>query len=322
MTFGMTSRGSRQTGRPAHESARLVFFGNERLVSGLDHTDAPVLRGLIERGYTIAAVVSHHSASRSRKARPLEVAVIAEAHSIPVLLPNKPVDVIDQLAAMQADAAVLVAYGRIIPRQLIDLFPRGIINIHPSLLPKYRGPTPIETPLARGDSETGVSIMSLTSGMDEGPVYAQAAVPILPTDDKFTLYDKLARVSSDLLFDTLPSILDGSLTPTTQDHTKATYSHLLTKADGQLDPGAMTAAAAVNHVRAYLGFPGSRLTLPSIENDIDIIVTKAHVSSRPTSLSAQCSDGNYLAIDTLKPLGKKEMPVQAFLAGYGSRLRA
>ena len=297
-------------------SSKLVFFGNERLVSGLSHTDAPILRGLIERGYSVAAVVSHHTASRSRKERPLEVAEIAEAHDIPVLLPHKPADIIDRLASMQADAAVLIAYGRIIPQRVIDLFPRGIINIHPSLLPLYRGPTPIETPLARGDSETGVSIMSLTSGMDEGPVYAQAKVPIVPADDKFTLYSKLAHTSSSLLFDVLPSILDGSLTPTDQDHSKATYSQLLTKADGQLNPAVMTATEAHNHIRAYLGFPGSRLRLGAI----DVIITKAHVSPTETELSLRCSDGRYLAIDALKPLGKKEMPTGAFLAGYRDRL--
>lgn len=291
---------------------RLVFFGNERLVSGLVHTDAPILSGLIKRGYDIVAVVSHHGHTRSRKPRPLEVATIAEAHGIPALLPDRPRDIADQLAAMQAEAAVLVAYGRIIPQSVINIFPRGIINIHPSLLPLYRGPTPIETPIARGDNETGVSIMQLTAGMDEGPVYTQTRVPIDPRETKHTLYQKLASTSAELLFDALPAILEGSLAPTPQDTSQATYSHLLTKADGRLTPDTMTAAEADAHVRAYLDFPGSRLLLGSIE----AIITAAHVSDTASPLSVQCADGRYLCIDTLKPAGKKEMPAKAFLSGY------
>jgi methionyl-tRNA formyltransferase len=155
-------------------SKTILFFGNERLVSGLSSTDAPILSGLIEQGYNVAAVISHHSESRSRKNRPLEVAAIAEAHGIPVLTPDRPADIYDELAFFHADAAVLSAYGRIVPQKIIDLFPLGIINIHPSLLPKYRGPTPIESAVVNGDKETGVSIMSLSAEMDAGPVKHRA----------------------------------------------------------------------------------------------------------------------------------------------------
>jgi len=130
---------------------RVVFFGNERLVSGLQQTDAPILRGLIERGYDVVAIVSHHSETRSRKERELEVATIARDHGIPLLLPSKPAEILEQLITFNADIAVLAAYGRIIGQKVIDIFPLGIINIHPSLLPRYRGPTPIETALLNGD---------------------------------------------------------------------------------------------------------------------------------------------------------------------------
>jgi methionyl-tRNA formyltransferase len=294
----------------------IVFFGNERLVSGLDHTDAPVLTGLIERGYDVQAVVSHHSETKSRRPKPLEVAELAEAHSIPVFLPNRPIDIYQELMELHADMAILVAYGRIIPQRVIDLFPLGIVNIHPSLLPKYRGPTPIETPIARQETETGVSIMQLSIGMDEGPVYVQHQVVITPDETKFTLYNKLAHASSELLFDTLPSIIDGSLQPKPQNNQAASYCQLLERADGLLRLDVMTAAEADAHVRAYLGFPGSRTML----GDIEVIITSAHVSDTPTPLSIACADSNYLVIDTLKPVGKKEMPAKAFLSGYGSRL--
>lgn len=295
---------------------KLVFFGNERLVSGLKATSAPILRGLIERGYDIAAIVAHHSDTKSRNGRPLEVAAIADAHHIPLLTPDKPSDIINQLEAFHAAAGVLVAYGRIVPQRVIDIFPRGIINIHPSLLPAYRGPTPIETPILYGASTSGVSIMSLSAKMDAGPVYAQATFPIDPRATKFDVYDTASTTSARLLFEVLPSILDGSLQPIAQNEADATYCHLFSKSDGLIDPIAMSAAQADAHVRACLGYPGSRLTLGSIE----VILTSTHVSATPTELSIKCADGNYLAIDSLKPVGKKEMPAQAFLMGYKSRL--
>lgn len=295
---------------------RIVFFGNERLVSGLDHTDTPVLKGLIEEGYDIVAIVSHHTESRSRSARPLEVADIAKEHDIPLFLPARPMEIYDILAELNADAAILVAYGRIIPQKIIDLFPTGIINVHPSLLPKYRGPTPIETPIARNEAKTGVSIMQLTSGMDEGPVYAQETIWLTSHDTKFSVYESLVTKSAGLLLQALPRILDGSLQPTSQNDKEATYCQLLTKKDAFINPEVLTAAQADAHVRAYLGFPGTRLTIGSIE----VILTKTHVSDVPTELSIECADNKFLAIDNLKPLGKKEMPVQAFLAGYKSRL--
>jgi methionyl-tRNA formyltransferase len=297
-------------------SPRIVFFGNERLVSGLSHTDAPVLKGLLKEEYDVAAIVSHHTESRSRSARPLEVANIAKEHDIPLFLPAKPMEIYDTLVGLQADAAVLVAYGRIIPQKIIDIFPKGIINVHPSLLPKYRGPTPIETPIAQNDTETGVSIMQLTSGMDEGPVYAQETITLTSHDTKFSVYESLVAKSTELLLQALPRILDGSLQPKDQDDEKATYSQLLTKKDAFINPSVLTATQADAHVRAYLGFPGTRLTVGSVE----VILTKTHVSDLATDLSMECVDGKFLAIDILKPLGKKEMPVEAFLAGYKSRL--
>src|SRR5688500_17078175 len=210
-------------------SKTLIFFGNERLVSGLKRTNAPTLRALINAGYHIAAVVSHHTGSRSRSNRKLEVAEIAAAHNIPVLLPNRPIEIIDTLRNLNADAAVLAAYGRIIPQSIIDLFPKGIINIPPSLLPKYRGPTPIESAILNGDSETGVSIMQLTAGMDEGPVYAQSKITLSGDETKFDLFEKIAPIGADLLIRILPSILDGSLKPAPQEASAATYCNLLTK---------------------------------------------------------------------------------------------
>lgn len=303
-----------KTTKTSGTNKRLVFFGNERLVSGLKHTDAPILRGLIKAGYDIAAVVSHHSDGASRNNRELEVAEIAKAHDIPLLLPNKPSEIINELRALNADAAILVAYGRIIGQSVIDLFPHGIINIHPSLLPKYRGPTPIESAIINGDTQTGVSIMQLTAGMDEGPVFAQATVDLKGFETKFDLYDVLAKQSATLLFDTLPQILSGELAPQEQQG-EPTYSHLLDKNDGRLDPSSITATQAERSVRAYLGYPKTKLTVLGQP----VIVTKAHISSeQKTPLDLMCQDGEFLSIDELIGPSGRSMSGTAFLNGYAA----
>jgi methionyl-tRNA formyltransferase len=296
-----------------HISKTLVFFGNERLVSGLASTDAPILRALIADGYTIAAVVSHHSDSQSRNNRELEVAVVAREHNIPVLLPDDPADISEQLRTINADTAVLVAYGRIIPQNIIDIFPNGIINIHPSLLPVYRGSTPVESAIENGDTESGVSIMKLTSTMDAGPIYAQSKIVLNGTETKFDLYSKLIPTSVALLLSTLPSIIDGSLQPQPQNESKVTYSKLLSKSDSLLDTANYSAQQCERLVRAHLGFPKTKTTALGH----DIIITKAHVvSEAKTALDLKCSDDMYLSIDKLVAPSGRTMNATAFLNGY------
>lgn len=294
---------------------KIVFFGNERLISGLRSTDTPILRGLIDRNYNVVTVVANHTDARSRNGRMLEVAALAEAHNIPVYLPSKPSEIKETLIALQPDIAVLVAYGKIIPQSIIDIFPKGIVNIHPSLLPKYRGPTPIESPIVNGDAETGVSIMQLARGMDSGPVYAQKTVALTSSDDKFDAYNKLVHASTELFFDTFPKIIDGSLTPVEQDESQASYCQLLQKSDGILNPTAMSATEAERKVRAYLGFPKTKLLL----GDQQLIVTKAHVADeQKTPLDIQFRDGAFLSIDELVAPSGKAMTAQAFLNGYAA----
>ena len=296
-------------------SKTLIFFGNERLVSGLTSTNAPILTALIESGYTIAAVVSHHLDGQSRNNRKLEVAEVAAAHNIPVLLPNNPIDIVDQLKSMNAEAAVLVAYGRLIPQNIIDIFPKGIINIHPSLLPKYRGPTPIEAAIANGDQQTGTSVMQLSAGMDEGPIYAHKTIPLSGAETKFDLYETQARISKDLLLEVLPSILDNSLKPIPQESEQATYSALLSKADTLLEPSSYMAIEHERRIRAHLGFPKTKINVLGH----DIIITKAHISdSTQTVLDITCKDNSILSIDELIAPSGRLMNAAAFLNGYSA----
>src|SRR5438128_402621 len=135
-------------------SKTIVFFGNERLATGVT-TSAPVLAALIKTGYKVAAVVTNYEVGTSRKSRDLEIAEIAKTNNIPLLIPDKLIEIKDQLSKFGASVAVLVAYGKLVPQEVIDIFPKGIVNIHPSLLPRHRGPTPIETAILEGDSKTG-----------------------------------------------------------------------------------------------------------------------------------------------------------------------
>lgn len=204
--------------------SRIVFFGNERLVSGLSHTDTPVLNSLIQAGYDIVAVVAHHEGGRSRQNRELEVATVAAKYDIPVFLPNKPTEISEKLQELQAEIGVLVAYGRIVPQSVIDIFPRGIVNLHPSLLPKYRGSTPIETTVLSGDATTGITLMNLTKEMDAGGIYAQEEIALTGSENKFEVYDKLSKIGTKMLLDNLPQILDDKIQPVPQDTAEATYS--------------------------------------------------------------------------------------------------
>jgi methionyl-tRNA formyltransferase len=304
--------------------ATIVFFGNERLATGLT-TDAPTLRALIAAGYDVAAVVSNQAQHRSSKARQLEIEDVAHEHAIPLLLPAKPAEIIDQLRSFDAVIGVLIAYGKIVPQSVIDVFPRGIVNVHPSLLPLHRGSIPVESVLLSGEQETGVSIMQLVKAMDAGPVYAQRKLPLQGNETKADLAARLLDMGKAMVLEHLPAIIDGSLQPTPQNDSKATYDNLLKPEDSLLDFN-KPAAQLEREIRAYADWPKSRTRLAGRE----AVITKAHVetghigeigqalpTAGPTAsraIAIQTSDG-ILVIDQFKPAGKAEMTAAAFLAG-------
>jgi methionyl-tRNA formyltransferase len=305
-------------------SKKILFFGNERLATGV-HTGVSTLQALLAGGYEVAAiVVAQNQPGKSRRERPLEVAAIAKQHNIPLLAPSDLAGAREQLAAFGAGAAVLVAYGKIVPQAVLDIFPQGIINIHPSLLPLHRGSTPIEGVILEGAGQTGVSLIRLSAKMDAGPIYAQATVPLDGTETKQSLARRLSAVGTDLLLEHLPKILDGSLQPAPQDETAATYDRHITRADSRLD-WTKPAIRLEREIRAYLEWPKSHAKL----GPTDVIITQAHTvpahkpGTKPGDIEVS-PDGvimigcasSYLCIDTLKPAGKPEMSAAAFLAGY------
>jgi methionyl-tRNA formyltransferase len=293
------------------KSKRLVFLGNERLATGVT-TDAPVLRSLVKAGYEIAAVVISHTEGISRQRRGLEIVEVAHAYHIPVLIPDKLPDIEEQLAKYHAEAGILIAFGKIIPRTIIDLFPRGIINIHPSLLPKLRGPTPVETAILDGENETGVSLMSVSAKMDAGPVYLQSKLQLDGSETKPELAKKLLRQGSKMLLDNLDYILDGTLEPIPQDPAEATYSKLLNKSDGLID-FSEPAEIIERKVRAFLGFPRTRASLFNQE----VIITQARVAkdAGDGKLVAKCRPGYLEILELIAPSGRT-MSGADFTRGY------
>lgn len=300
--------------RATSSKTKLVFFGNERLATATN-TKAPILQALVRAGHEVKAVVISHNEGISRSKRRLEIVDIAHAYHIPVLITDKPVDIIDKLQSTGAEAAVLAAYGRIIPQEIIDIFPKGIINIHPSLLPKLRGSTPVETAILNGETETGVSLMKLTAEMDAGPVYAQQKVKLTGKEDKFELAEWLMNEGAKLLIDNLDAILSGSLKPKPQDEAEATYSRLLTKDMGRTDfkePADMTE----RKVRAFLGFPKIRAKLL----DHDVVITAARIARDKDDgeLVIACRPGYLEVLKLVGPSGRS-MSGADFLRGYNRK---
>ncbi|MDB5180108.1 MAG: fmt [Candidatus Saccharibacteria bacterium] len=292
-------------------SKTIIFFGT-------DTFSASALRSLIEAEYEIGAVVTKPDSKSGRGqqlAKPL-VKQIAEEYGIPVWQPTKLIEISDDIKALGDVVGVLSSYGRIVPQAIIDLFRPGIINIHPSLLPLYRGPSPIETAIMNGDSQTGVSIMKLTAEMDAGPIYAQEVYELDGTETAPELYEILSALGGRMLIETLPSIIEGNLLPSPQANT-AIYCYLLKKEDALLNPDEMTAIQAERQVRAYLQFPKTKLPY----RNESIIVTKAHVVSDETNTKGfvvEFKDSSYLAIDELIGPSGKRMSGQAFKNGYAA----
>ena len=286
----------------------IVFFGTE------EHS-LIALRGLVDAGLPIAAVVTKPDAAKGRgkKLTPPAVKVYADAHSIAVWQPTRLKEITEDIKKLDNPIGVLVSYGKIIPKKTLELFTPGIINVHPSLLPKYRGPSPIESAIVNRDNKTGVTIMRLISAMDAGPIYQQVPYALDFTETKPELYNTLFTLGTHLLISKLPAIVSGELQPMPQDDNNATYCALLSKEDGDLDLTTLTPGEAEARVRGYLGYPRTRVTI----GNHTIIITKAHgVMTQKTPLDLVCANGAFLSIDELIAPSGKTMSGDDFLRGY------
>jgi len=297
-----------KTTTPSGINHPIVFFGTEA------HS-LIALQGLVDADFPVVAVVTKPDAAKGRgkKVIPPAVKTYALDHDITVLQPVKLRDITEYIRTLDSPVGVLVSYGKIIPESTLELFTPGIINLHPSLLPTYRGPSPIESAIANRDSKTGVTIMKLSRAMDAGPIYIQVPYALDSTETKPELYHTLFSLGTNLLVSNLPKIISGDIAATAQDESGVSYCSLLSRQDGELDLSNLTPGQAEAHIRAYLGYPRSRVTVGPYK----LIVTKAHgVMTKQTPLDLQCANGAFLAIDELVAPSGKTMSASEFLRGY------
>ena len=289
----------------------IIFIGTESW-------GVPCFEQLVQDGYHIAAVITRADAPAGRKhlMTPTPIKVAALAHGLAVWEPNDVTELISLLNEVKPALGVLIAYGKIIPQAVLDCFPLGIINLHPSALPKYRGPSPVETAILNGDEIGHISIIKLDAAMDAGDIVASHHLKLAPSDriNAPEAYRLIGIAAAPLLSATVAEVLSGTAKFTAQDESKASLSRIITKADGRLDLS-LSAENLDRHIRAYLGWPGSHTQLAGT----DVIITAAHVGEpQPRELFIATGDGQ-LIIDRLIPAGKREMTGQAFLAGHRSR---
>jgi methionyl-tRNA formyltransferase len=230
---------------------RIVFLG-----SGV--FSIPSFEALLGRGHTIAALVTQpdREKGRGRAVAPPPLKPLAEARGIPVLQPRRIREAVEPLKALSPEVQVVVAYGQILPRSVLDIPPRGTVNVHASLLPRYRGAAPIQWALVRGEEETGVTTMLLDEGLDTGPILLQEKTPIGPEETAGVLQDRLARLGAGVLLETLGRLESGTLAPTPQDPALATLAPPLRKEDGILRWDE-TAASLARRVRGLNPWPGA-----------------------------------------------------------------
>ena len=205
---------------------------------------------------------------------------------------------------------ILASFGVLIPGSVLELFePEGILNIHPSLLPLYRGASPIESAILAGDDEFGVSVMKLAPKMDAGPIYYQTTLSGLPIC-KDEIYKALAETGAKWIVENLVNLSK----PVLQDDAKATFCGKLTKSMGELAPETDTAEQTFRKIVAYQGFPKPKYTFYGTK----CIILEAHVLKKGETavLAIPCADGRFVAVDRLQPEGRKPMDAKAFLNGY------
>lgn len=266
----------------------ILFFGASSYV-------LPII-ALLHKEYDLKLVVT------TEKGPQAAVPAFCTAQNIPfvsVISTKELKSLSPQLSAINAPVAVLADFGLIIPQSTLDIFPKGIVNIHPSRLPLYRGPTPGQTAILLGDIRTGVSIIRLDKEVDHGPLLAQEEEPISSTDTATSLYTHLFKKGAQLLFCVLPAYLTGGLTPKEQDHDKATFTKPLIRESGFLDTTKPISPTILDRmIRAYYTWPGVWTRYPKSTSTLSGKIIK------------------FLPAEMLQVEGKKPVSKKDFLNGY------
>lgn len=299
---------------------RLAFMGTPDFA-------VPTLKALAAAGHHIAAVYSQppRPAGRGQKDRPSPVQAYAESQGWEVRCPTslKSPEAQAAFAALNLDAAVVVAYGLILPQAILDAPRLGCVNVHASLLPRWRGAAPIQRALLAGDSETGVTIMQMEAGLDTGPMLLQRRLPITPGTTAQELHDALAALGAATINEALAGLAGGSLTPQPQPEDGVTYADKLDKAEGRLD-WRDRAAALERRIRAFTPWPGAFFEIESQKGRERVKVLAAEVREDAEGtpgtvlddrLTVACGEGA-LRLTKVQRAGKAPMDAEAFLRGF------
>ena len=288
----------------------IIFFGTEDF-------SAVSLQKLIDEGFEIAGIITKPDSRKGRgqKFHAPKVKQIGEKFNIPVLQPQKISEITDFVKKFEKPVGVLVSFGRIIPQEIIDLFTPAIVNVHPSLLPKYRGSSPIESAILNGDEKTGVSLMKLSKEMDAGDVYSQEEIELSKTETASDLYKTCGEIGAEMLVRDLPKIISGEIKGRKQDDSQAEYCQLLKKSDALLSQDEQTAEQAEQQIRAFEIFPKSKIKLGE---HLIIVKSAKVVSSNPENspLTLKFAEGTFLKIERLITPNGKETAAKSFENGY------
>lgn len=298
---------------------RVVFMGTPEF-------GVPVLRHLVLNDYQVVAVYTQPDklAGRGRKPVSSPIKKVSRDLNLPVVQPVslKKADTVAELAGFKPDVIVVAAFGQILPEAVLQLPRYGCVNVHPSLLPKHRGASPIAAAILAGDEFTGVSIMLMDKGLDTGPVLSVAQIPISDRDNTGSLTLKLSLIAAHLLQDVLPSWMRGQLTPRPQDEAGATYSGIITKEAGEID-WRLPAIAIWQRVHAFYPWPvcytrwqGKILKIieavPMLEQEAVLV---GQVVALPhNGFGVKTGDG-VLGVLSVQMEGKRVMPAVEFLRG-------
>jgi methionyl-tRNA formyltransferase len=302
--------------------AKVVFMGTPDF-------SVPVLERLIAAHEVIGVVTQpDRPAGRSRQVQMSPVKQVALAANIPVFQPEKirRPEAIETLKQWTPDVYIVAAFGQILPQTVLDIPPHGSVNVHASLLPRWRGAAPIQAVIRAGDAETGITIMKMDAGLDTGPMLSQRAIPLAPDETGATLHDKLAQLGGDLLIETLPGYLRGAIQPQAQDDALATLAPRIDKEEGRIN-WSQSAAQIERTVRAFTPWPGTFTTWN--EQTLKILsgrvvsgnAAPGKVTQTNGILAIGTGDGLY-APDRLQLQGRNAVTSAEFLRGYGQFLGA
>ena len=298
---------------------KIVFMGTPQAA-------VPSIGKLLADGHDVAAVYTQpdRPSGRGKKVVFSPVKQFAIDHEIPVLQPLKirTPEALEEFAAFGADVAVVVAYGRILPATFLNAFPNGAINVHFSLLPKYRGAAPVNWAIVNGESVTGVTTMRMDIGLDTGDILLQREAEIGTSENAVELMERLSHVGAQLLSETLSQL--NTIKPREQDHSFATLAPIMTKEDGRFD-WSMRADGIARRVRGFQPFPtsytyweGKKLTLWNVSADEPVTFTDKPgtvLAAKGDDLVIECGSSSTLRIRELQLEGKRRMAVRDFLNG-------